>query len=226
VTVGAVGAAYAGCRQRITDLTSRLDEQRAAQPVATCPLWTVHDVVAHLAGVVDDALAGRLDGAATEPWTATQVDARRGTPIAAMLADWDAQAPAFEELLDAIGDPGRQVVADIVTHEHDLRSALGEPDARDSDAVHIGVGFLAPRFVGAAAQSGLVVRVRANDGASFGDEGAEVVLTGDAFELLRAMTGRRSVDQLRSMDWHGDREAVLPAFTFGPFHPSTDDIEE
>jgi hypothetical protein len=49
---------------------------------------------------------------------------------------------------------------------------------------------------------------------------------GDAFELLRAMTGRRSVDQLRSMDWHGDGEAVLPVFTFGPFHPSTDDIEE
>ncbi|MEY2461216.1 MAG: hypothetical protein QOG30_3046 [Acidimicrobiaceae bacterium] len=40
------------------------------------------------------------------------------------------------------------------------------------------------------------------------------------------MTGRRSVDQLRSMDWRGDGEAVLPVFTFGPFHPSPDDIEE
>jgi uncharacterized protein (TIGR03083 family) len=186
----------------------------------------VHDVLAHLTGVVDDALAGRLDGVATEPWTAAQVDARRDTSLAEMLADWDTKAPAFEALLDPIGDPGRQAVADIVTHEHDLRSALGEPDARDSDAVHIGFGFLAPLFVGAAAQNGLVVRVRAHDGASFGDEGAAVVLTGDAFGLLRAMTGRRSVAQLRAMEWQGDCEAVLPAFAFGPFEPAAVDIEE
>jgi uncharacterized protein (TIGR03083 family) len=224
--VGEVADAYAGCRERITELTAGLDPQRAAVTVPTCPNWSVHDVVAHVAGVVDDVLAGRLDGVATDPWTAAQVEARRSQPIADLLAEWDAQAPAFQGLLDEIGAPGRQAVADVVTHEHDVRGALDAPGARDSDAVHIAVGFLAPGFLASAATNGMAVRVRTTEGISFGDPGAAVVLTGNPFDLLRAMTGRRSVEQLRSMDWQGDGEAVLPAFTFGPFCPAQDRIDE
>ena len=224
--MGDVGAAYAGCRTRITALTSRLDDQQAAIAVPACPEWSVHDVVAHLSGVVDDALAGRLDGVATEPWTAAQVGARRATPIADILAEWEANAPSFEQLLDPIGDRGRQAVADVVTHEHDVRAALGQPGARDSDGVHIGLGFVAAAFVSTAAASGITVQVRTTDATAFGDQHAPVVLTGDAFELIRAMTGRRSLGQLRAMDWQGNGEAALPAFTFGPFRPCPRDIDE
>lgn len=224
--MGKVGAAYAGCRARIVDLTAELDADRAASAVPACPQWTVHDVVAHVTGVVDDALAGRLDGVATDPWTAAQVDARRATPIADIVAEWNAKAPAFEAVLDPIGDAGRQAVADLVTHEHDVRAALGAPGARGSDAMHIGLGFVAPLLVGAAAERGLSVRVRASDGAVFGDADAAVELSGDAFSLLRAMTGRRSLRQLRELDWRGDADPVLPLFTFGPFQPSPVDINE
>ena len=224
--MGEVEAAYAGCRERIVHLTEHLDEQRAALRVPTCPQWTVHDVVAHLSGVVDDALAGRLDGVATDPWTAVQVDARRATPIADIVAEWETNAPSFEEILDPIGDAGRQAVADVVIHEHDVRTALGEPGARDSDAVQIALGFVAPLFVSSAAAGGVVVGVRTSDGTTFGDHDAPIVLTGDSFELLRAMTGRRSVDQLRDLHWLGNGEAVLPCFTFGPFRPCSDDIDE
>lgn len=217
--MGDVGAAYAGCRARITALTAGLDAARGAARVPTCPAWSVHDVVAHVAGVVDDALAGRLDGVATEPWTAAQVDARRDRPLAAILAEWEASAPAFEGMLDAIGAPGRQAVADVVSHEHDIRAGLGAPGARDSDAVHVGITFVAPAFVAAAAERGIAVRVAVTGGASWGDD-ADAVLSGDAFELLRAMTGRRSLDQLRALRWEGAGEAVLPAFTFGPFRPA------
>jgi hypothetical protein len=114
----------------------------------------------------------------------------------------------------------------VVTHEHDIRTALGDPGARDSDAVMIGLGFLAALFEASALGTGLSVRVCTTEGAAFGDEHAALVLTGDAFELLRAMTGRRSVSQLREMNWRGDAEAVLPAFTYGPFHPAAHDIHE
>ena len=224
--MGEVGDAYAGCRQRIVALTAGLNNQQSATVVPTCPEWTVHDVVAHLAGVVDDALAGRLDGVATEPWTAVQVEARRGLPIADIVADWTVKAPAFEDVLDPIGDAGRQAVADLVTHEHDIRGALGEPGARDSDAVHIGFGFMAPLLVSSAAANRADVHVRSTNGPTFGNAGAPIVLSGDAFDLLRAMTGRRSLAQLRALDWLGDMEAVLPAFTVGPFCPSPVDIEE
>src|SRR3954462_336182 len=100
--------------------------------VPTCPRWSVHDVVAHLTGVVSDALDGRLDGVATDPWTAAQVDARRDHSVRDMLAEWNTRAPAFEELLDGMGEPGRQAVGDAVTHEHDIRAALRVPAARES----------------------------------------------------------------------------------------------
>src|SRR4051812_26114833 len=121
--MGEICDAYVGCRVRITELTAGLDDARASLPVPTCPEWTVHDVVAHLAGVVDDVLAGRIDGLATEPWTAKQVVARRASPIDQLLGEWAACAPDFEPLLDA-SDRGAQAVADIVTHEHDVRTAL------------------------------------------------------------------------------------------------------
>lgn len=224
--MGEVEAAYTGCRERITALTRGLDPESSAAPVPTCPDWTVHDVVAHVAGVVDDALAGRLDGVATDPWTAAQVDARRGRPVDEILAEWEAVAPAFAGLLDDIGDTGRQAVADVVTHEHDIRTALAVPGARDSDAVHVAVGWVAPLFVGVVAEHGITLRVAAGDGRSWGDAGAGVTLNGEPFELLRAMTGRRSTDQLRKMQWDGDAEAVLPAFTFGPFRPARQPIPE
>lgn len=224
--MGEVADAYAGCRARIADLTAPLDDVAVRAVVPACPAWSVHDVVAHVSGVVDDALAGRLDGVATDPWTAAQVAARRDRSIADMLGDWDEQAPAFEALLDDIGAPGRQAVADIVTHEHDLRGALEAPGARDSDAVQIGFGFLAPLFVASAADNGVSVRVRTADGATFGDASAPVVLNGNPFDLLRAMTGRRSLEQLGALQWEGDGDKALPAFTFGPFCPAAVPIEE
>jgi uncharacterized protein (TIGR03083 family) len=224
--VGDVGEAYVGCRTRIAALVGALDEQRAASTVPTCPKWSVHDVVAHVTGVVSDALAGRLEGVATDPWTAAQVEARRTRTISEMLTEWDVQAPQFESLLDTIGDPGRQAVGDVVTHEHDIRAALREPGARASDGVSIGLGFLAPVLTASAGARGIALRVRTTDGSVFGDHDADVTLTGDGFELLRAITGRRSVAQLLAMKWEGDAEAVVPAFTFGPFRPAAQPIDE
>ena len=224
--MGEVARAYAGCRQRIRELVERLDPAQASTTVPACPAWSVHDVVAHVSGVVDDALAGRLDGVATDPWTAAQVDARRGRAINDLLDEWDEQAPRFEELLDVIGDPGRQAVGDVVTHEHDLRGALGVPGARDSDALHIGFAFLVPRAVEVATKGGVALQVRATGGDVFGAAAPEVTLVADEFELARAFTGRRSVDQLRALNWEGDVERAITAFTWGPFRPSAIAIDE
>ena len=226
--MGEVGQAYAGCRARVTALVESLDERQAAVTVPACPEWSVHDVVAHLAGVVDDALAGRLDGVATEPWTHAQVDARRDIPVAAIAAEWNAQAPAFEDLLDVIGDPGRQAVADAVTHEHDIRHALGRPGDRDSDAVRVGLSFVLPLVVGAMANKGVRLRVETPDLEVLGggDGDPDTVLRGDRFDLLRAMTGRRSVEQLRGLIAQGDRDDIADLFTFGPFRPAATTIDE
>src|SRR5207245_258980 len=98
--------------------------------VPACPEWTVHDVIAHLAGVCADIINGNLAGVATESWTAAQVDARRAHTVEQIIAEWSEVAPQVEAMADHFpGRAGPQLVFDLTTHEHDLRGALGRPDA-------------------------------------------------------------------------------------------------
>ena len=57
-----------------------------------------------------------------------------------------------------------------------------------------------------------------------GEPGA--TLEAPLFELFRALSGRRSADQIRGYDWSGDREPYIPAFEYGPFTVSPTDVEE
>jgi uncharacterized protein (TIGR03083 family) len=221
-----VAAAYNGVRARVGELTGTLDETASWTPVPPCPRWSVHDVVAHLVGVVEDALAGRLDGVATDPWTQAQVEARKDQSIPEMLASWSAAAPPFEGLLDDIGPVGRQAVLDAVTHEHDIRTALGESAARQSDAVIIGYEFGAPVFLEDAEGHGARIRLEGFGVQAFGPIDAPLRLQGSPFDLMRALTGRRSLEQIRAMAWSGECEPVLDVFTWGPFQPSGVGIDE
>lgn len=224
------GVAYGGVRRRITELVDGVSD-RTGDTVPACPAWRVHDLVCHVAGVADDVLGGRLEGAGSDPWTAAQVEARRDRPTADVLAEWNAQGEQLEGVLDSFGPAGHQLVMDTVTHEHDLRGALGAPGERNSDAVVIGLDWLVTSFQGAAAASGRPgVRVVATDGAATtwepagGDAAATV--RGSSFELLRALSGRRTEDEVRSLSWEGDVDAVLPSFAFGPFRLLTTSLDE
>ena len=106
------------------------------------PEWRVHDVLAHLVGVTDDVVNGRLDGIASDPWTAAQVDARRDRSVAELLAEWDERRAAVRDgARRRAARVGGQALFDAATHEHDLRHALGAPGARDCDAVAIAFEF-------------------------------------------------------------------------------------
>src|SRR5205814_575356 len=109
-----------------------------------------------------------------------------------ILDEWSEHAPQVEPLLDTVGEIGRQAVADVVSHEHDVRTALNRPGGRSTDAVGIGLMFAAARLVEAAEERGVSLRVE-SDTTEFGHGRADVTLRGDPFELLRAITGRRSI---------------------------------
>ena len=215
------GAAYAGVRQRVNELVAAASD-RAGDSVPACPEWRVRDLVAHIAGVVDDVLGGRLEGAGTAAWTASQVEARRSVSMEEVLAEWNAQATKLEGTLDSFGPAGHQMVMDVVTHEHDLRSALGAPGARDSDAVAIGVDWLLRAYQMASGGAGHPgVRVVASDSGTTWEptDGRAVVATlrASSYDLLRSFSGRRTEDEVRSLSWDGDVDAALPSLTFGPF---------
>lgn len=249
--MGEIGQTYAAGRQRITELVRDLPVEQLTTAVPACPAWTVTDVVAHLAGTCSDVLAGNLDGVTTEPWTTAQVDARRGRTIEEVLEEWGTAAPQVEALAEHFpGRMGTQWVLDGASHEHDIRGALGAPGARDSAAIAMALEFMLGGLGASIVLRGLPpLEVRA-DGVSWvvggegetdtqavvmgadpplntvGAEAAEATVEASSFELFRALTGRRSADQVRKFIWTGDAEAYLPAFEFGPFKTATADVVE
>ena len=60
----------------------------------------------------------------------------------------------------------------------------------------------------------------------FGPVTAPIRVTGSAFELLRAITGRRSISQIGSLQWEGDPWPIIPAFWWLSISPSRVDIHE
>ncbi len=202
-----VGDHYRTTRERVTELLTALDPADEGQMVPACPEWSVHDLVAHMTGVPDDALNGRLDGVATDPWTAAQVERARDMSVSELVARWSEQGPVFE------GFPlPPEAVVDITTHEQDLRGALDRPGARDSDELLWAFALVADRAV-----SGVPgLRIEAG-GAVYGPADATSVLRGEPFELFRAFLGRRSEAQLRALDWEDGPPADLDGLTrFGP----------
>jgi len=231
-----LGTAYEEVRGRIGDLISGLDGD-ATTPVPACPEWSVHGVLSHLTGICADILAGNLAGSATESWTRAQVNARADRTLAEVLIEWEQLASRFAHVLDDFpGRTGEQIIADIATHEHDIRGALGCPGSRDSDQVGIGVDFLLGTFFHAGlASSGLGPlevraggrvwcagtggpRVDADEAVREmvwgGDTGPPAVsppvgmVTADRFDLFRALTGRRSARQIRAYEWKIGRAHV------------------
>jgi uncharacterized protein (TIGR03083 family) len=217
-----VAPAYAALRARVTDLVAgalAADRTAAERAVPACPEWRVRDVVGHLAGACEDVLAGRLDGVASEAWTEAQVSRHAEDDVTDLLRTWNTAAAELEEIVPQFPPaPAAQWVFDAVTHEQDLRGALGMPGARDSDAVGIGVTFLLHAFGGFVERAGLPsvgVRTEARSWA-VGPEPAEVCFEVSEFELLRALAGRRTAEEVRALAVAGEPEPFLAFFADGP----------
>ncbi len=218
--------AYAETRQRICALARDLPPTDAARTVPACPAWSVQQLVAHVVGVSADILAGNLTDAGSDPWTEAQVTARAGRTLAELADEWDVTGPQVDAAM-AGGALPAQAVFDQVTHEHDLRSTVGRPGAQAHPAVSFGMDFLRdawPFVVGSTDVAAL--RIVAGDHELVTGDAPEVTLDLTPFEALRALTGRRSEAQLRAYDWGTDPTPWLPAFTWGPFVPVAEDLDE
>lgn len=220
---------YADVRGRITDLVRDLDDERLALRVPGCPAWNVREVVAHVTGIVADANANSLYDVGGDEWTARQVADRRDAGLGDVLAEWAREAAVLEPKLDDWPKAFyRTLIVDLVTHEHDLRGALGEPGGRDSEAYAVGVKSFHVGLAKAIEERGLPgLRLAAADGWEFdaGPAPATTVTAPDRHELFRALAGRRSRGQVLAYDWSGDPEPYLGMFNhFGPL-PDEDVVE-
>lgn len=199
---------------------ARSDEAGTAVPAT--PPWTVHDAVAHLTGVAEDLLAGAVPRSGPTPeWTAGHVDRFQDVPLEDVVGRWAEVSPEVEEFLDR--RPVWPVVLDVGAHELDVRAALGDRGARDTDLVTAGAGAL---LRGLRVPRPLVVRTEHAE-VTVGPDGSgeePVVLRTTTFEAFRWRLGRRSRAQLAAMDWTGDPNALLDCLCV--FGPSEVDIAE
>jgi uncharacterized protein (TIGR03083 family) len=206
---------YAALRRRVRDVLSGADDASLDAIAPATPKWRTRDVLAHMVGVVDDASNQRLDGVTTEPWTQAQVDARASATVADMLDEWDRIAPWFEETLAQL--PAQitgQVLFDAVTHEHDIRHAIGAPGARDVPAIDMVFDWVVwGRTMGGAPKLRFDVGDAVVESGN-GDAVATVVTS--RFELVRAIAGRRSRSEVEAYGWDppADVSIILAAPIF------------
>jgi uncharacterized protein (TIGR03083 family) len=211
--------AYADLRNRTIEFVRTADPTRLDAPAPATPEWRGRDVLAHMVGVNDDVVNGRLEGIATDAWTQAQVDARVDDSVAEMLDEWQQHADAFGALLtDAPEEIVGQAIYDAVTHEHDLRNAVDRPGNRESDAVTLAWNWV----VGARTRSGLpAIRFVTEAGEVVGGAGdPKATVKASQFELVRATSGRRSASEVAGYGWDCEPNAELllaaPFFTVRP----------
>jgi uncharacterized protein (TIGR03083 family) len=220
---------YRETRIRLTDLVSGLDQETLSSPVPACPGWAVRDVLAHLAAIAEDAVAGRLAEIPSEDYTAGQVARHAEVPVLHLLTMWERAADQFESVIDAFEI--WPAVIDVASHEQDIRSAARLPGARDCATIRECTGWLlrwlqVPAALTVVTEDG-EFQARASDATEpgraspslVGDSGelARLTLRTSRFEAFRWRMGRRSRSQMAAMNWSADPSSVLNHLAvFGP----------
>lgn len=177
---------YADIRRRCIAIGRALTDEESAALTPCCPEWSAKDTIAHLAGITSDILSGNTEDAATAPWADAQVAARRDRSMEEVCAEWEANAPAIDELLRSVAnDIDPRFFVDAWTHEWDLRQATGSaatPDMRAIDHVWDWISAVIGEVTGTALPASVM------------DDPAM-----SRFELARIIMGRRSRRQIEAL---------------------------
>lgn len=226
--------AYRGIYRRI-DALLRNRAEIADLRVPACPAWTIRETVAHLAGTAQDINSRNLEGVGSDTWTRAQVDRTADCGMDELLDRWSvAIDPVMARLSqNGLERPAAQLVFDSLTHEHDIRGALGEPGARGHDpAFVVALGFLTITYDEMATKNklpALELTTPTLGTLQLGDPliaTEHVCLSVSDFEALRAFGGRRSVRQLSTLPWHGEPMGVLIALGNNAIRPPMLDLIE
>ena len=194
--------AYRQTRLSVVNFLSTTPESSADLVVPACPNWTVQQTFSHLVGVPEDLLAGRRDGITSDAWTNAQVQRHAGESLAELRSALEATIASFDAMLPAIPPPSNsQLVMDAVTHELDLREALGVECEESSLPLSVAKAWL------------LDLIDRRGPSASAAIESANC----SDLDLVRALTGRRSAAQMDDLGLPG--ALIVAALAGTPLKP-------
>ena len=211
------GVVYASCRERITELVLGLPPQALSTVVPACPEWTVHDVLAHLAGETADLNRGKLEGVGSDEWTAAQVEARQDASLAELIEEWNAESTRSRtRCAPSAGCWPRPRSATSGT----TSKTCGAPCAaggHDPEVELIALNGYVQLKASSFATAGLPpLRLVAGDHTvQTADGEPAATVTAEPFELARAVCARRTADQLREYRWEGDPTPFIAALAHG-----------
>jgi uncharacterized protein (TIGR03083 family) len=224
---------YQQTRTSLREFVAGLSDAELKTNVPATPDWSVRDAIAHVVGEARLTVTGdappefRLLESLRDPEqarlrddiNADEVARRRDLPFDQVLTEWDdlaAQLDPFlrgdkpfpwpEPFLDSI------LVSDLSAHGQDVRNAVGKPGERDSAACRIALAAFAVGLGFRLDTQGIPALRLRYDGKErlCGQTEPAATLAGDRYELMRALTGRRSRRQIEAMDWEGDRDTYVP----------------
>ena len=225
---------YDELREDLSTFVTELATPLLDRPVPATPEWTVKDVIAHLTGDAACVLRGDFPveyfasfaaGPAVgtlNQWTAGQVAERKDRALGDILLEWkDAAQGVTAMMRDETPWPeGVPPLASIIllidvgVHQQDIYGAFGVDKNRDGVAVKVGVSSYV---------AGMDMRLRTAgpgtlhleaDGKEWtaGDGEPVATVRASRFEFFRALSGRRSPEQIESYEWDGDPAPFIPYF--------------
>jgi uncharacterized protein (TIGR03083 family) len=229
-----LGDIFDDVRTSIATFVAELDPSALQKPVPATPEWTVKDVVAHLTGdatcvVAGDfpsqffAAVGEADGIAVlNRWTAQQVADRRDLPLNDILSEWSTSAKTLVSMMKdetpwAEGVPPLAtfpLVIDVGAHQQDIYGAFGIERDRDGAPVQVGVtAYVVGVDIRLRKAGGGTLHLETEGGSwSAGDGDPVATVRASRFELFRALSGRRSPEQIAGYEWEGDPDAFVEYF--------------
>lgn len=198
--------AYTSSARRFIAL-ARGAEDKADLPVPACPAWSVRGLLAHVTSVATHAAHGLPWGEDIQATIDREVAERADHSLAGIAGEWEALLPLIEQKYAGRG-PGPLVV-DVVSHEHDLRDALGAADhsAGLPEALSAMVAWV--RGLDLVGDSGIVLRTPTSQAMFGGSDQITEVEVPDDWELFRLLGVRRSRTQLEAYSRKGDLAPLL-----------------
>jgi uncharacterized protein (TIGR03083 family) len=194
---------YHNTRRRVTELVASLDPAALGERVPACPDWTVHQLVAHMAGIPEALTSGSFPAGDLQAWLDELVAERQDVPVPELLDRWEACAAGTSSIVDG---GGNLMFIDVVSHEHDLRGAVGKGGARGTPEVRACVQLLLDLLAPAITEAGLGALVVDSGEVRWASQFARpgCTLRVDPWEAIRVLQSRRTADEVRSLPITGD----------------------